>query len=424
MLSISSLLITFFFLGVANLAGFKVSELIVSSFIALFVFAFAFDMRSSRQHRAIATPITLGLLFRVFLLYFDLYGQNIYQLPNSGLDSRGFYRSAVMQAQGYVSSEGNFVTLMSWLVRIFGRTRLFLQFVIVLFSIVAILYVDKSLICLEISDKNRKRIAWLIGLLPNFAILSSIFLRESLVTMFIAIGVYYFVRWWTTGRELDFWFGIAACIGGTLFHDGAISVAVGMVAARVLSNRKTQRLQINVRSVLPALLFLVLFAYLFTNYADSMFGKMENVESIEEIANTSELGGSSYSQYVGNSSNPLVMLLFTPLRMIFFQFSPFFFQIRGLSDIIAMVFDSFFYLYVFLATLPYLRKRRRPYRTLILLFLVLGLASAFVFGWGVSNTGTALRHRNKMISIFMIQLALILESRQIARGQIRGRTSA
>ena len=236
--------------------------------------------------------------------------------------------------------------------------------------------------------------------------------------MFLSIALYFFVIWWTTGNDLSFWFAIVSCFCGAWFHSGAASVAVGMIAARVLSDRRKQTLRFKLSSLIPAILFLLVFVFLYTRYADSLFDKMESIESIEDIANTSDEGGSTYAQYVGNSSNPVVMLLFTPLRMAFFQFSPFFFQIRGLTDIIAMVFDSFFYLYVFFATLPYLRRKHLPYRTLIILFLVLGLASAFVFGWGVSNTGTALRHRNKMISIFMIQLALIMDSRIIIRTQI------
>ena len=326
-----------------------------------------------------------------------------------------FYRSAVMRANGYHTYQENFVTLMSWFVRYLGDSRLFLQFIVVLFSIVTILFIDKSMVRLELSGNTRRKVAWFLALLPNYAILSSIFLRESIVAMFISIGLYFFVIWWIGGNELSFWFAAASCMCGSLFHSGAASVAVGIMAVRVFSNRRKQTLHMSLRSVLPAVLFLFVFVYLYNNYTASMFGKMQAVESVEDIANTLEDGGSSYARFVGNSSNPVVMLLFTPLRMAFFQFSPFFFQIRGLKDIIAMVFDSFFYMYIFFATLPYIRKKHLPYRTLIILFLVIGLAAAFVFGWGVSNTGTALRHRNKLISIFALQLALILESRQVFR---------
>ena len=418
MLSIASLIVAFFFHSGLKLAGLETPVILDTFFILLFVLCFTFDVYRSRLHSAIAGPLILGLLFRVFLLFFDLYGRNIYHLPNSGADSEGFYHSTVALANGYHYSTGNFPVMMSWLARLVGDERLFLQFVVVLFSIVTILFADKSLVWLEISVPSRRRVIWLMALLPNYAILSSIFLRESVVAMFLSIAVYFFVIWWTTGNELSFWLAVESCFGGALFHSGSVSVAVGMMAARVLSDRRKQTIHIKMKSLVPAILFLVLFAFLYTRYTENLFSKMETVESLEDIANTSTDGGSSYGRFVGNSSNPVVMLLFTPLRMAFFQFSPFFFQIRGLNDIIAMVFDSFFYMYVFFATLPYIRKKHLPNRTLIILLFVLGLASAFVFGWGVSNTGTALRHRNKMISIFAVQLALILDSRQIARRSV------
>lgn len=416
MLSITILLIGFALLGFINLTAGNSSVALTSVIIVFFFIGFAADVSRNRRHRIISSQLIVGLLFRIFLLFFDIYGRNIYHLPQSGQDTEMFYRGAILMARGYLGYGGNFSAMMSWFARWVGDNRLFLQFILVLFSIVSILYVDKSLIHLGISERNRKRIAWLMCLLPNYACISSIFLRESTVAMFILIGLYFFVIWWTGGSEISFWIGAASCMCGSLFHSGASSVAVGMMAARVLSNRRRQTIQFKLKSVLPLIVFLFLFAYLFNNHTDEVFDKMQGVETIEDIANTHNDGGSSYGAYVGNSSNPVSLVVFTPIRMIMFQFSPFFWQIRGLNDIIAMVFDSFFYMYVFFSTIPYLRRKHLPYRTTILLFLVMGLAAAFVFGWGVTNTGNALKHRNKMIAIYMIQLGLILESKTIIRG--------
>ena len=402
-------------LGFINLMSESSSVVLTSIVITMFFLGFAADMSRSRRHRIISGQLTIGLLFRIFLLYFDLYGRNIYHLPQSGADSDYFYFLAIQKANGYFSDVGNFPTLMSLFARWVGDNRLFLQFILVLFSVISILYVDKSLMRLDICERNRKRIAWLMCLLPNYACISSIFLRESTVAMFITFGLYFFVIWWKGGNETNFWIAVASCMCGSLFHSGASSVAVGMMAARVLSNRRKQELHFTLKSVLPMIVFLFAFVYLYSNYTESVFGKMQNLKTIEDIANTHDEGGASYGAYVGNSSNPVNLVLFTPIRMIMFQFSPFFWQVRGLNDIIAMVFDSFFYMYVFFSTIPYLRKKHLPYRTSIVLFLVMGLATAFVFGWGVSNTGNAMKHRNKMISIYALQLALILESRQVFR---------
>ena len=43
-------------------------------------------------------------------------------------------------------------------------------------------------------------------------------------------------------------------------------------------------------------------------------------------------------------------------------------------------------------------------------FSVLGVITVFVFSWGVSNTGTAIRHRDKLITFFAVALALSSKS--------------
>jgi len=40
----------------------------------------------------------------------------------------------------------------------------------------------------------------------------------------------------------------------------------------------------------------------------------------------------------------------------------------------------------------------------VLLIVIIGLV---VFAWGVSNAGTALRHRDKFIGLFILLLALV-----------------
>ena len=43
---------------------------------------------------------------------------------------------------------------------------------------------------------------------------------------------------------------------------------------------------------------------------------------------------------------------------------------------------------------------------MIIIFVILSLSSAMVFAWGVSNAGTAVRHREKFITIYMLLYAV------------------
>ena len=76
-----------------------------------------------------------------------------------------------------------------------------------------------------------------------------------------------------------------------------------------------------------------------------MFKRLGSVDSIEEAANTLDYGGSTYAQYVGDSSSIQNMLIYTIPRIVYFLFSPLPWQWRGPSDVIAFTFSSLFYMY-------------------------------------------------------------------------------
>ena len=131
--------------------------------------------------------------------------------------------------------------------------------------------------------------------------------------------------------------------------------------------------------------------------------KMVGVENIEDVANTLEIGGSSYAKYVGNSNSIGNMIIYTPLRIVYFLFSPFPWQWRGITDIIAFLFSSLYFLYILALSLRnlinpvHIKQKDKQ-----ILMMILTIAVVFVYSWGVSNTGTAARHRDKLVPLFAV----------------------
>lgn len=374
--------------------------------IAVFSFVYFWGIGRSRKLRPVVLPLVLGYLMRLFLLLFDLYGRDIYSLPNSGADSEMFYQLGIQYTFGVASQRGVFVAVVGTLFSRMGDTRIFVQFLLMLCSMVAIHMADAAMRELRVENRRRKYAMYVLCLLPNFGIVSSIFLRESLVTMFISISLVCFVRW-LNGRS-DLWFLLAFVFSfaAARFHSGSVAVAVSYIVVRLLYNKKRGVFRLTWQSIVPAIFFMLVFVFLFNNYSDTLFGKMTGVDSLEDIANTSTVAGSSYAAYVGNSSTPLNMLLYTPLRLVFFLFAPFPWQWRGLSDIIAFCFSSMFYLLVLVRAVSYLKKREQKNRQAVIALLIVALATAFVFAWGVVATGTAIRHRDKMVIVYGVLLSL------------------
>jgi ABC-type transport system involved in multi-copper enzyme maturation permease subunit len=96
--------------------------------------------------------------------------------------------------------------------------------------------------------------------------------------------------------------------------------------------------------------------------------------------------------------------------MLFFMFSPVPWNWRSVTDAIAFLFSSLFYGYVFFTAAPYVfTRKQRP--TISGLFLI-ALLVLMMFGWGVSNSGTALRHRDKMVIHYLLMYALVSNEKQ------------
>lgn len=394
----------------------KLSDVFILLLICIFSFIFMLDIFSSKRHKEVAGAIFTAYGFRLFLLFFDLYGRKIYSLPNSGADTEWFYSTGQKVAAGVVESSDALIRLTSLGIKFLGDSRLYLQFLLMLFSIITITTIDRILEEFKLDIKQRKLTVYIIGLLPNFAILSSIYLRESLVTMLISNSFYFWVKWIKRKNELNFYMAIVLVLGASVFHSGAIGVAVGYIVVKLVYNRKKKKIRFSISTIVMSLVFLIGFMYLYNNYAEVFFGKMLNVENLEDVANLSKEGGSSYAAYVGNSNSLRNMIVYTPIRMIMFQFSPFIWQVRGLNDIIAMIFDSFFFLYVIYKSFSYIRNRKTENKTTVILVLIIVFAVTFVFGWGVTNTGTALRHRNKLIVLYAVLFGITSCKKDVKRG--------
>ena len=116
-----------------------ISNVLALIFIIVFSIAFSYDLDNSVVFNKHKQSLLLGYYLRVFLLLFDRYGQSIYHLPNSGADSEMFYTQAVLQAKGITSvRSGGFIGLFRIIFGLIGTNRLIGQFIVVLFSLVAL----------------------------------------------------------------------------------------------------------------------------------------------------------------------------------------------------------------------------------------------------------------------------------------------
>lgn len=385
------------------------SEMLASVLIVLFSFSYALYIMTTRKYKGVWKYMLAGYFFRVALLFWDLYFRKIYVLPDSGIDSEGHWGASLRYARGFDIGRAARKPF-GIAIRYLGEQRLFIQFFMVLSAIITFIVVLKILRELEIPEKVVNISMFLIAMLPLYSIHSSIFLMEAYPVMFSAVALLFFVRWYRGQGEKNFLYTMIAALLAAFFHTGIITAAAGYVLVRLIYDPRTSKFHFSWKSLALGLIAVALFIFIFINFASLFSDKLGGIKSYEDIdsgVNWDNVAKSGYSRYVGNSSSISNIIIYTPIRIIFFLFCPLPlpFMMRGLQDVIAMVFGSFFYMYTYYRAILYI-KHRGKFANLAKCILIVGLITAFVFGWGRADMGTNSRHRDKLVAVYIVLLAI------------------
>ncbi|MBR4235934.1 MAG: hypothetical protein IKR85_07720 [Clostridia bacterium] len=422
MFAIITLIIELLLLAlITSLGTMDVGNTLASVFILLFSVTLIPSVQGSKNMGKYSTQILLGYILRLTILFFDIFGQSIYVLPQADSDARMFYRtSRELVLYGRTDGRGYFISLMYTVLRYIGVNRLYGQFLLMLLSILALIIYLKTIDGLCWNQMAKDKSAWIMCLLPNFALLSSMFLRESLVMLLITISGCCMVKWMKNAGRFPLIMAFFTSIIACLFHSGSIGITIGCIFCMLIFDRHNQRIHVTPGSFVISVFFAGATTFLFLQYGKTLMAKFLKIDSLEDIANVSSLGGSNYSRYVGNSSNPLNMIIYTIPRIVYFLFSPFPWQWRGLSDIIAFFFSGLFYLITIINSITYLRRCDQHHRSIVIGLISIVFFCTFIFSWGTSNTGTATRHRDKMVLLYGLLYCLTLHSNKTNPSENKG----
>ena len=380
--------------------------------IILFSIAFVFDIEKSKRLHIFKIPLIIGYFERIAIMFLDIYGRSLIILPNSGSDTEVYYYNSIHYADG-VYVQNSFSRLMGTIMKLIGTSRLYNQFIILLFSVLTLLVFSRITYELNCIEYNKMLVFTIVCILPNYAILSSTFLRESLITLFITLSVYMIHLWITRNIWRYYGFALIFTLAASWLHGGSAAIIIGYIAVLMLYDRKNDRFRFTLKNVLPTVLIILVFSFLFINYSSTLFTKLSGVNSVSDIADNKVRGGSSYAAYVGDSSKPINLLIYTVPRILYFLFSPFPWQWRGISDIIAALFSSMFYLITIIYSIKYILSRNNKNRSIVISYTIVAVCNAFVYAWGVTNVGTAVRHRDKVVILWALLLMLTYSYRKV-----------
>jgi len=391
---------------------FETSQFVVVAifFIIINFIIFVFDLYKYKFK--IRNIIFSAYIIRLFAMFWDIYARNIFAFPGSGNDTENFLNSAL---KIYESSNmftigiygGLYTKTLATFFRLILPHRLIGQYINVLLgvSIVVILY--KILVMLDVNEKTIKYSMIIMVFFPNAVINSAILLRENIIVFFALLSFYYFIKWYKTSLNKYVIFSLLSLLVATAYHSGVIGLAAGYIFMYLFYNHKKNKFVFSKNTVIIFILLLIISTNVYIYYNDvflAKFSRVQNIEDLYEVA-SGRLGGSAYlTSLTINSWWQLI--LYSPIYMFYFLTSPLPWTWRGFGDILAFSIDGIFYIYFLFYSIYFSRKYR--FKDYIFIGTIISiLATVFIFGVGVQNAGTAMRHRHKIVPIIIIAYAMV-----------------
>ena len=346
--------------------------------------------------------VLIGFSIRAGLAIID---DGNYVLPWSGSDSVVFFmkvnkfvatRADLVLFAPPLSSSSMFPWVMSWPARFFGSEYLFLVFINVLLGTLNILQV-RRLADTVLNAKQAKIATWIFVFFPVSAVLSAVFIRETVIATFMLLAFTQFALAIKSGKVEHIALASIAVFCAALFH-GALIVCltllpVGYYFANVVKSKKAER---NAASPTRLIVFsLLLFGAILG------FGpKLSKIGSLEDIDNLVESRAEREEKrnVARNSDYPLWLSknIYRPdiaaARYIYFMFAPFPWSWRGAADIAgsALGLANMYAFYI-------VWKNRKVLSVIPVAFAFSVMLTTLMFSTGVNNVGTAIRHRNKVL---------------------------
>ena len=349
----------------------------------------------------ISRILLVALTIRVFFL---LIGHFIIPLPGSTSDAVDFEIKAWELAEkGFFYILNNFSTnpfvvfssLHAIPYSLFGRSILMGQSISLLFGI-GVIFLGWKLANKIWDKRTANKVGWTIALFPSLILYSVLFMREIYICFFLLLALCGVVSWFKTESFKSIILALIGFIGATILHGAMLVGAIVFMTIVGIKNLKQLfKSLINLRINLKNLISNKVDVPYLGNFKDST-----NIVLLLERTNFAFAGTASWPEWT-KAKTPIELLYKAPVRSVYFIFSPFPWDIKKTEHLLG-VFDGILYMYLFFLILRNIKIIwRDPVLRVILIIL---LTYIIIFGFGVGNFGTGLRHRSK-ISVMLILLA-------------------
>lgn len=381
----------------------------------------------------IKSIVIISFIIRIVFVLIDIY---LIPLPESraGSDAAMFESIAFQWSQmGLPWLLNNFTSgsfMYSWIIAIIysfvGRNLFIIQGLNALFGAFVVLNV--YLIGKETWGHREAYLAAVIStFFPTLIYFSALPFREIPIIWSFTLGVYFVLLWFKKTKLLDFIAGVLLFVLSLGFHTAMLYLLLALIILVVISlvdgARKHSFVSLSkFLSEVSILLLVFIFVYK-TGWGLEKIGGIISHPTVPSISgnrfqrilsiinnylfNQERVAARDRAAYLASLQIEGFFDYFwqTPIRIIFFLFAPFIWQVRISLDLFGFL-DAILYIIMSMFIMSNFKKIFKDRSALLIsLFLLGGL---IVFSLTTSNYGTALRHRAKFAPLMIVLSAPFL----------------
>jgi len=362
---------------------------------------------------AVSKILLIALVVRLIFLFVN---NHIFYLPDGDMDAKNFEQLAWKHSQdGFYNNFNNYsgpgAYFYSFMLAIpyslFGRSILLVQSLSILVGIGSVFL--GWLVAKKLWDNSTaKKVAWSIALFPSIVSYSVLTMREVYISFFLLLAMYGIINWVRSNNFKSIFLIFIGFMAATFFHGASIiGFLVFLFIFALDSFKKAFKSLLTLRINLQILIFIIfsstILGLYFTNKISlpyiQTFSISSNPSFLKETINLKVKGDAAYPEWTKIDSN-IELFYKIPIRSVYFLFSPFPWDVKKKSHVVGVL-DSF--LYMILVYLIFCNRKAIWKDPALRIILIILLAYIIVYGVGVGNFGSGIRHRSK----FAIELILL-----------------
>ena len=364
----------------------------------------------------IIIPLLVQFVCIFYVMSCSEWGKNlsgISIIPLVPVNPDGYQELAIQFSDYSHEITRNYSIWLGYFYKLFGSSYLTGSFLSVYFYYTAIEYFVKTIYLYDneilLTPSFDFAFAYLI-FNPMLLSLSIQVHREGLVTLLLSLALYYFTMWWKNGVIFYAFISLCFVIVAGYLHAGNLFLGLGIMISVILYMNDRTTLQID-RKVLFMLIAMFIFSILVIKSID--FTKFEGTDIKELTSQAGNIGrgGSGYKAGISLANPILSAVINTPIKMFYFWFSPLPHYWRGVIDIITFTVSSLGFMIPFSYVITKRISKHLKSNYIWMIFVSL-LIYSIPFAWGVSNSGTANRHRSKIIIWLAILIVFVIRDRK------------